>query len=101
MSDTKGFTTKMNGDGGSHIDGLTRWSDYELDVLALNNLMDKIRQSAAAEGDAQEFKLLRQGHFVEYLEVSTNKHRANTIVQMMNCGLGLEGERTANAGFCY
>jgi hypothetical protein len=37
------WTTKQNGSGGVEIPDLYSWSDYDLDILALNNLMAALR----------------------------------------------------------
>jgi len=76
----KTFPTKFNGEGGTHIDGLETWTNYDLDVLALNNLMAKIRR---LQTEDDRILSLDEEHFEQYLQASTDKNRANAICCMM------------------
>lgn len=91
VSDLTDFHTKHDGPGGMDIPDRARWSDEALDVLELNNLMAKVRQLQAKEGDVL---VLEQRMFREYLEKSRDKKRAQAIVAMMKVSYVAWGQFT-------
>ena len=77
----KDYTTKHNGQGGMHIKDLDAWSDWALDALELNNLMEKIRRTRSDKSSDDDDD--DDDDFETYVKKSKDNERANTISQMM------------------
>lgn len=81
VPEEKEYITMFNGEGGGEIHDLATWEDHDLDVLALNNLMNKLRRLQKETTTTNV--LLEEQHFEEYLSDSQDKDRAGAIRAMM------------------